>query len=118
MSNYVEGKQTEEQAVFEISGEENAFRILFEATAELKRSSDVSQMARTSFDQQRSKAAFFLNGEVLSEHATDTGDTPFPEMDGVFSTEMSRINTVKFGIESLVSYYLGNLDTEVVETQQ
>ena len=116
MTNYVQGNQPEQQ-ITEISGEEQAFRILSEICTELKKHSDIVSLSRSSFDQQRNKAAFFLNGEVLSSHETDTGDVPFPEMGGVFTTEMAKINNVKFGITSLFSYYLGNPDTEVPEEE-
>jgi len=117
MTNYIQGNQTEQQPTSEILGDEHAFRVLSEICVELKKQADVVSLARSSFDEQRNKAAFFLNGEVLSNHETDTGDAPFPEMGGVFTTEMSKINNVKFGVTSLVSYYLGNLDTQVPEEE-
>lgn len=117
MSNYNPLESTIVSAgQFQIEGEEFAIRVLSEATQTLRARSNAVGVSQNSFDEQRNKAIFQLNGEIASNHATDQADIPFPWMNNILVTEIEKINGLKNMIESVVEFYLENQDLTISDT--
>ena len=87
-----------------------------EAVSTLQEKSRLSSILQVSFDEQRNKAIFQLNGEIASNLATDQGEVPFPWMNNILVTEIERINETKNMIESIVNFYLENTELLVSGT--
>lgn len=116
MSNYEPLQETEISPIFEFGGEDYALRLLSEVSDILSRDALTSSISQVSFDEQRNKAIFQLNGEIVSQHADDQSNVPFPWMNEVLTTEIEHINATKNQVDAVVNYYLGNLDTPVSST--
>ena len=117
MTNYDPlNSTTVSEGSFEIEGEDFAVRMFAEAVSTLQEKSRLSSILQVSFDEQRNKAIFQLNGEIASYLATDQGEVPFPWMNNILVTEIERINETKNMIESIVNFYLENTELLVSGT--
>lgn len=101
----------------EIPNVDFANAVLFDALNTIRQDALVSMAARVSFDEQRNKAIYQLNGSVVSNHAEDQEDVPFPWMDGIITSEIERINSVKNSITAAITWYQSNAEDVTVATE-
>ena len=69
-----------------------------------------SSVPNTSFDEQRNKAIYYLNGEVVSDTEQDADDVPFPWMNGITMTRIERVNEIRNLMDLVLDFYLANAD--------
>lgn len=121
MSNFESGSDVivDNANAEEIPSIEFANAILFDALTTIRQDALVSMAARVSFDEQRNKAIYQLNGSVVSNHAEDQEDVPFPWMDGIITSDIERINNLKTSITAAITYFEQNADSiTVVEDEE
>ena len=92
--------------------------MLSDVLSHLRKSAIISNAAQVSFDEQRNKAIYFLNGEVVSNTESDAEDTPFPWMNGIAVTRIERINEVKNLMGLVMDFYIANASKIIVATDE
>ena len=124
MSNFQEGSDTIDtfdsvaDGTVEIPNVDFAEYMLGDVISVIRKTALVSGASVVSFDEQRNKAIYYLNGEVVSNHAEDQEDVPFPWMDGISETRIEKINRTKNLMSSIVQFYLDNEETITVVEEE
>ena len=84
--------------------------ILQTAFAALRKEREITGAAAASFDEQRNKAVYILNNDIISRDLdeADLETIPWANVSGI--SAMDKINDLKEEVKSVVQFYLANSD--------